>query len=70
MVQTIATVLMTYAQRPTLDHCNVVAMCLIEEYPFLKDSTGEGQVLCCIVMKFSMEHSTVLSYDYHNLLYT
>ena len=44
MVQTIATVLMTYVQRPSLDCCNAVAQSIIDKYPFLKDSVGEGQV--------------------------
>ena len=43
MVQTIATVLMTYVQRPSLDHCNAVANSVVDKYPFLKDSI-EGQV--------------------------
>jgi hypothetical protein len=44
MVQTIATVLMTYVQRPSLDSCNAVAKSVIDKYPFLKDNIGEGQV--------------------------
>lgn len=44
IVQTIATVLMTYVQRPSLDCCNDVAKSVIDKYPFLKDTVGEGQV--------------------------
>lgn len=40
VVQTIATVLMTYVQRLSLDCCNAVAKSVIDEYRFLKDSVG------------------------------
>ena len=44
MVQTLATMLMTYVQRPSLQHCGTVAQSLIENYDFLKDDDGDGEV--------------------------
>ena len=44
MVQTVATVLMTYKQRPSLGDCALVAKSLIERHPFLADCDGTGEV--------------------------
>ena len=44
MVQTLATILMTYDQRPSLAQCGVVARSLVETYTFLRDDEGDGDV--------------------------
>lgn len=44
VVQTLATMLMTYLPRPSLHHCSTVAKALIRKYNFLKDSDGDGEV--------------------------
>ena len=46
IVQTLATVLMTHIQRPSLSHCDSVAKSLISVHNFLKDEEGDdGEVL-------------------------
>ena len=62
MIQTVATVLMTYVQRPSLDCCNAVAKSLIDTYPFLKDSVGEGQVRVCMHILSVMYDSKLCNY--------
>lgn len=47
MVQTLATMLMTFVSRPTLKDCGIVAQALISKYEFLKDDVGDGEV--CII---------------------
>ena len=49
IVQTVATVLMTYVSRPSLDCCSTVAKSLITKYPFLKDADGDGEVCECVL---------------------
>lgn len=44
MVQTVATVLMTYKQWPSLGDYALVAKSLIEWHPFLADCDGTGEV--------------------------
>ena len=44
MVQTLATVLMTHIQRPSLADCEVVALSLVEKFNFLNDDEGDGEV--------------------------
>lgn len=44
VVQTLATMLMTHVQRPSLSDCNLVTKSLVDKYTFLKDSEGSGQV--------------------------
>ena len=44
VVQTLATVLMTQIQRPSMKDCQVVAQSLIAAHPFLKDDEGDGEV--------------------------
>ena len=44
MVQTVATVLMTYKQKPSLAECGKVARAMISKYPFLADSDSTGEV--------------------------
>ena len=44
VVQTLATMLMTHVQRPSLSDCNIVAKSLVAKYAFLNDSEGSGQV--------------------------
>ena len=44
VVQTLATVLMTYVQRPSLSDCDIVAKALMEKFGFLNDVQGSGQV--------------------------
>ena len=44
MVQTLATVLMTHIQRPSLADCEVVALRLVEKFNFLNDDEGDGEV--------------------------
>ena len=47
MVQTLATMLMTHSQRPSLYECGIVARSLIDKYSFLKDDDEEdGEVRC------------------------
>ncbi len=43
-VQTLATMLMTHVQRPTLSDCDIVAKSLVAKYGFLTDNEGSGQV--------------------------
>ncbi len=43
-VQTVATLLMTHKQRPTLGECGKVATALIKTYRFLADSDSSGEV--------------------------
>lgn len=47
MVQTLATMLMTYIQRPSMHQCGVVAKALVDMYGFLKDDHGDGEVSNC-----------------------
>lgn len=44
VVQTLSTVLMTYAQKISLFHCSTVAKALIAKHAFLKDAEGDGEV--------------------------
>lgn len=44
VVQTLATMLMTHIQRPSLHHCSIVAKSLIKKHEFLKDGEGDGEV--------------------------
>lgn len=44
VVQTLATMLMTYVQKPSLDHCGKVAKALVDKYRFIKDGEGDGEV--------------------------
>ncbi len=44
IVQTLATMLMTYVQRPSLHQCGIVAQALVGKYPFIKDDEGDGEV--------------------------
>ena len=43
VIQTLATMMMTYLQRPSLHHCGIVAKALIKIYNFLKDDEGDGE---------------------------
>lgn len=43
MVQTLATVLMTHFQHPSLADCEVVALSLVK-FNFLNDDEGDGEV--------------------------
>ena len=55
MVQTLATMLMTHVQRPSLQHCRIVAKALTTMYEFLKDDEGDDEVrkLMCYVHNVS-----------------
>lgn len=44
MVQTLATILMTYVQRPSLKQCGIVAKSLVDLHNFLRDDEGDGEV--------------------------
>ena len=44
VIQTLATILMTHVQRPSLKQCGVVAKALVDTYHFLKDDEGDGEV--------------------------
>ena len=44
VVQTQATLLMTYVQQPSLSQCQTVAKAFIDKYPYLKDDEGDGDV--------------------------
>ncbi len=50
MVQTLGTMLMTYIQKPSLNHCRIIAKVLISKYPFLKDDEGDGEVSFSITL--------------------
>ena len=43
-MQTLATVLMTHVQRPSLKDCGLVAKALVDKREFLKDDEGDGEV--------------------------
>ena len=44
VTQTLATLLLTYCQQPSLSQCGEVAKALISKYAFLKDDEGDGEV--------------------------
>ena len=50
VVQTLATMLMTHIQRPSLQHCGIVARALVKMYTFLVDGEGDGEVKLCTPM--------------------
>ncbi len=56
VVQTLATVLMTYIQKPSLDNCRDVAKSLLSAYPFLKDESvddgGDDGEVCVHFSRF------------------
>ena len=43
-MQTLATLLMTYVQWPSLRECGLVAKALVGKCEFLKDDVGDGEV--------------------------
>ena len=45
MVQTLATMLMTHVQRPSMQQCGIVAKALVGMYSFLKDDHGDDGVV-------------------------
>ena len=45
IVQTLATVLMTHVQRPSLKDCGLAAKALVEKCEFLKDDESDGEVI-------------------------
>ena len=51
MVQTLATMLMSYVSDPSLKHCGVAAKALISKFEFLKDGEGDGEVGICMYVK-------------------
>lgn len=54
MVQMLATMLMTHVQRPSLQHCRIVAKALTAMYEFLKDDEGdEVRKLMCYMHNVS-----------------
>ena len=44
VVQTLATMLMTFVSKPSLTQCGKVAETLVSRYDFLRDDCGEGEV--------------------------
>lgn len=44
IVQTLSTMLMTYAQCPSLHECGIVAQSLVGKYSFLKGEDEDGEV--------------------------
>lgn len=44
VVQTLATMIMTYTQKPTFNDCKIVARSLVNKYNFLTDMEGDGEV--------------------------
>ena len=44
VVQTLATVLITYIQGPSTSHCGIVPRALAKKYAFLKNDEGVGEV--------------------------
>lgn len=50
MVQTLATVLMTYDQSPSLSTCLVVAKSVVNKFQFLKDTEGTSEVSITICL--------------------
>ena len=61
IVQTLATMLMTYIQRPSLDHCGIVAKAFVTKYEFLK----EGGELSYIPLYNIMYFITVCTFCLH-----
>ena len=53
MVRTLATLVMTYKQRPSLSDCGTVAKSLVSRFPFLTDSEETGEV-CLTMSKLSI----------------
>lgn len=53
MVQTLATLVMTYKQHPSLSDCGTVAKSLVSRFPFLTDSEETGEV-CFTMSKLSI----------------
>ena len=49
VVQTLATMLMTYISRPSLRDCGKVAEALISNYDFLRDDVGDGEVYLAFI---------------------
>lgn len=43
-MQTLAKMLMTHIQRPSLQNCGIVASALVERYTFVVDGEGDGEV--------------------------
>lgn len=63
VIQTLATMLMTYIPKPSLDNCGDVAKALIRRYPFLNDGVGDGEVTihsctrCTTIILYILQHS-------------
>ena len=50
IVRTLATILMSYKQRPSLSDCGSVAKALVQRFSFLSDSEETGEV--CLNMHY------------------
>ena len=48
--QTLATMLMTYDQRPSLSTCLIVARSLVVRYEFLQDNDGTAEVIFYLLL--------------------
>lgn len=59
VVQTLATVYMTFTQKVSLKDCSTVAKALIDKYEFLRDTEGDGEV-----------SSNSLLYVMHNIVFS
>ena len=73
VVQTLATMLMTYVQKPSLNDCGIIAKSLLHEYPFLKDDTGsegeDGEVQCVLNLMCDDIHCTLLCTAFLEVVY-
>ncbi len=49
MVQVLATVLMTYVQKPSKYQCSLVAKSLLQKLTFLKEGDEEAEVSCFLL---------------------
>ena len=58
-MQTMATILMTYIQKPSLHYCGVVARALTEKYDFLKDDEGDGEVSLICMQIFTVKYCSL-----------
>lgn len=59
VVQTLATILMTHVQRPSLSQCGFVAKALIDKYPPLNEG-GDGEV--CRNLLSNVMHTFILTF--------
>ena len=77
VVQTLATMLMSYISDPSLKHCGVVAKALTSKFDFLKDGEGDGEVgylhvctdVLCTLILAHMSHNQSLQHSWKWFIY-